>query len=408
MTNSAFRDLFSQEQQGIYLDNAASTRKMRCMVEAMQTYDLDCGVNIGRGSYRSSRQAEAAVAAAREKIKEFLSAGEDNEVIFTHGATDGLNLLARSIAAKITPGSNVVTTVAEHLSNLLPWMEACKQRGGELRLAKPNVKTDAKGNRIISFQTRDIMSLVDEKTVLITVTGCSNVTGSCLPVKEIAQEAARMHIPVVVDGAQLVAHKKVMFSDLGCDAFCFSTHKLYGPTGLGVMCTKKDFLSSLEPDVYGGGTVDYVDLTQGVIGRKDGASSWEAGTLPISQILGFSAVLDKLRECGMDTLQVWEEELRRHLLAAMDPIPGIRCIHSGEDGTPTVSLCCDFMSSLDLAAMCDANRIAVRAGKHCAHPLLDFLGEPATVRVSLAAYNTAEQIDALADLLGRLQRRFGK
>ena len=174
------------------------------------------------------------------------------------------------------------------------------------------------------------------------------------------------------------------------------------------MCTKKDFLSSLEPDVYGGGTVDFVDLTQGVIGRKDGAASWEAGTLPISQILGFSAVLDKLRECGMDTLQVWEEELRRHLLAAMDPIPGIRRIHSGEDGPPTVSLCCDFMSSLDLAAMCDANHIAVRAGKHCAHPFLDFLGEPSTVRVSLAAYNTAEQIDAFADLLFRLQRRFGK
>lgn len=407
MTNREFRDLFSL-QNCIYLDNAASTRKMCCMAKAMNAYDLDCGVNIGRGSYRSARQTEAAVNAAREKIKDFLSAGADTEVVFVYGATDGLNRLARSFAHRITPGSNVVTTIAEHHSNLLPWLQICKQQGAELRLAVPRVEKDAHGNGIVQFFAEDILTLVDKKTVLITLSGCSNVTGSCVPVEEITKAVNPKPIPVIVDGAQLVAHKKTDFSALGCDALCFSAHKLYGPTGLGVLCAKKEFLESLVPDVYGGGTVNFVDLDKNEIGWKAATARWEAGTLPISQILGFSEVLDKLMELGMGNLEAWEESLRQYLLARMAEVSGIRCIHGGEGGGPVVSLCCDFMSSLDLAAMCDASSIAVRAGKHCAHPYLDFLGEPSTLRVSLAGYNTVEQIDTFAQLLHRLQGRFGR
>ena len=407
MTDSEFRDLFSPQSQEIYLDNAASTLKMRCMTEKMADYDMNCGANIARGSYQSARRTEEAVEAAREKIKTFLCAGEDTEVIFTHGTTEGLNLLARSYAPKLKPENNVVTTIAEHHSNLLPWLRVCRQRGAKLRLAEPRVAADAKGNRLVHFWAEDILSFVDENTALVTITGCSNVTGSCLPVREICRAAHKNGLPVIVDGAQLAGHKRADYFGSDYDALCFSAHKLYGPTGLGVICAKKSFLETLEPDVFGGGTVDYVDLKSGTVGWKSGAARWEAGTLPISQILGFSAVLDRLMECGLDNLCAWEDRLRLYLQERMEEIPGIRCIHGGEGGGAIVSICCEFMSSLDLAAMCDAHRIAVRAGKHCAHPFLDFLGESSTLRISLAGYNTVREIDAFAELLRQLQRRFG-
>lgn len=407
MKDSEFRELFSCRWQEIYLDNAASTFKMRAMTEAMSDYDLQCGVNIARGSYRSARITEAAVELARKKIRSFLSAGQDTEVIFTHGATDGLNLLARSCTSRLRPGSNVVMTAAEHHSNLLPWLQSCRQRGAELRLAEPRVDTDGKGNRRVRFFAEDILSLVDADTALITLTCCSNVTGSIMPVQAVANAVSERKIPVLADGAQLVAHKKVNFLELGCDALCFSAHKLYGPTGLGVICAGKGFLESVEPDIYGGGTVEHLDLPTADIGWKTGAARWEAGTLPISQILGFSAVLDRLQDWGMENLAAWEEKLRAYLLQKIEDIPGIYAIHGGEGAAPVVSLGCAFMSSLDLAALCDANRIAVRAGKHCAHPFLAILDEPSVLRVSMAGYNTLQELDTFVQLLRQWQRRFG-
>ncbi len=408
MTVREIQKLFPSESKEIFLDNGAATRKPLCVMEAMDGYyRLSCA-NVGRGSYRSAREAEAAVAACREKVKGFLTAEDGEELIFTLGATDGLNMLARGFTAQLRPGSNMVTTVAEHHSNLLPWMQACLKRGAQLRIARPIVHIDNAGNRIVSFSAEDILKLVDDQTALIAITACSNVTGTYMPVEAITQKAEEMGIPVVVDGAQLAAHKAVNFTALGCDAMCLSAHKLYGPTGLGILCAKRSFLDRLEPDDLGGGMVESLDLEHGAVTFREGHARFEAGSLPIAQIIGFSAALTCLERIGISNIRNAEKKLLCHLLDRLSAIEGIQCIYGGEDSAPVVSLTSDVMSSLDLASFCDARNIAVRAGKHCAHPFLDFLGEPATLRVSPCMYNTLEEIDIFADLLEHLQRRFRK
>ena len=408
MKTDEYIELFPKRSDEIFLDNAASTRKPIPVLEAMDAYYRSSCGNIGRGSYRSARAAEAAVEECREKAKHFLGAGESDGIVFTHGATDGLNLLARGFAKSLRPGSNVVTTIAEHHSNLLPWMRACQQRGAQLRIAKPAVHTDDTGNRIVSFRAEDILTLVDSQTALIAITACSNVTGTCLPVGKIVEHSKKLGIPVVVDGAQFAAHQEAEFHSLGCDAMCLSAHKLYGPTGLGILCAKRSFLERLEPDDLGGGIVEDLNLAQGSVRFREDDGRFEAGTLPIAQIVGFSAALTFLQQLGMYHIRMREDKLRKHLLSRMSAIEGIHCIHSGDGAAPLVSVNSDFMSSLDMAAMCDAQRIAVRAGKHCAFPFLDFLGEPATLRVSPCLYNTVEELDIFASLLESLQRRFRK
>lgn len=408
MTKQQIRQQFPQFAQSpeIPLDNAASARKPERVLEAMDRYYLESCTNVGRGSYRTARRTEDAVESCREQTKRFIGGDDDTKIVFNHGATDGLNMLSRCCAGMLRPGSNVVTTVAEHHSNLLPWMRHCAEHGAQLRVAKPSVRTDSRGNREVVFQPEDVLSLIDENTALITMTACSNVTGSCLPVPQIAHAAHVAGVPVILDAAQLAPHQAMDFRKLGCDALCFSAHKLYGPTGLGVLCADRHFLESLPADMLGGGCVESVDLDTMSYRLRGGHERLEAGTLPIAQILGFSGALAFLEETGMERIAALERSILAYLFEQLSGVDGIHVLHGGPDSAPVVSMTCDFLSCLDLAAMCDTRGIAVRAGKHCAHPFMDFLGLNASVRVSLGVYNTEEDIDALVKLLRHLQRRF--
>lgn len=399
--------LFPPKPAGILLDNAAGKRKLLCAIEAENSYALGGGTNIGRGAYRSARVTETAVEESRNAIKTFLGAGAEEDLVFTHGTTDGLNLLARCCAkAFLKPGTNVVTTVAEHHSNLLPWMRACEETGATLRIAKPSVREDSKGNKVVFFPAEAVCSLMDANTVLVTLTGCSNVTGTVLPIAQIAQTAHSMGIPVIVDAAQLAAHQRIRFTELGCDAICIGGHKLYGPTGVGAICASNAFWNRLPSDNLGGGMVEKIDLKANTFRLIPGHARFEAGTLPIGQILGFGAAVSCLGQLEMEQIQGREAHLRQYLLERLAQTEGCRCICGADGAAPIVSIVSNALSSLDLAAMCDAHGIAVRAGKHCAHPFLDFLGEPSVLRVSLCFYNTEAELDRFADLLLSLERRF--
>lgn len=407
MKNIAIESLFPQKPAEILLDNASGKRMLRCAIEAENCYALGGGTNIGRGAYRSARVMETAVEESRNAIKTFLGGDAETDLVFTHGTTDGLNLLARCCAkAFLKPGTNVVTTVAEHHSNLLPWMRACEETGAELRIAKPFVREDSRGNKEVTFPAEAVCSLLDADTALVTLTGCSNVTGTVLPIAKIAQIAHSMGIPVILDAAQMAAHQSVDFNTLGCDALCIGGHKLYGPASVGAICATKTFLNRLPSDDLGGGMVEEIDLEENTFRLLPGHARFEAGTLPIGQILGFGAAVSCLGQLGMEHIQSREARLRQYLLERIRPMESYHCICGADDAAPIVSIVSDALNSLDLAAFCDANGIAVRAGKHCAHPFMDFLGESSTLRVGICFYNTEADLDCFADLLLSLERRF--
>jgi len=407
MKDFLLESLFPQKPAEILLDNAAGKRKLLCAIEAETSYAFGGSTNIGRGTYRSARVTEAAVEESRNAVKSFLNAGAEYDLVFTHGTTAGLNLLARCCTgAFLKQGANVITTVAEHHSNLLPWMRACEETGATLRIAKPSVRLDSRGNVEVTFPAEAVCNLMDANTAIVSLTGCSNVTGTLLPIAQIVKSAHSMGIPVIVDAAQLSAHQRVQLDAIGCDAICIGGHKLYGPTGLGAICATKAFLDRLPNDDLGGGMVEEINLEENTFRLKSGHARFEAGTLPIGQILGFGAAVDCLGKLGMENIQRREDHLRRYLLKHLSRTESYRHITGGNEAAPIVSLVSDVITSLDLAAMCDAHGIAVRAGKHCAHPFLDFLGEFSTLRVSPCFYNTEAEIDSFIDLLLSLERRF--
>ena len=382
--------ILSQTTRGghplVYLDNAATSQKPRQVIEAVSRFYGSENANIHRGVYGLSEQATASFDVARATVARFLGAASPSEIVFTRGTTEAINLVAQSWGrTNLRPGDEVLVTGMEHHSNLVPWQMVCGQTGARLRA----VPITDRGELDLDAFDR----LLGERTRLLAVGHVSNALGTVNPVRELAARAHARGAVVLVDGAQSAPHLPVNMADLACDFFAFSGHKLYGPTGVGVLYGRAEVLAAMPPWQGGGDMIEQVTLE---------ASTWaapparfEAGTPPIAQVIGLAAAIEYLEGLGPARIAVWEGELLGLATARVGQLPGVRLVGTAADKAAVLSFLLEGVHPHDLGTVLDDEGVAVRAGHHCAQPVMARFGIPATVRASFAFYNTPDEIEAL-------------
>jgi len=381
----------------IYFDNAATTQKPVQVIRAISNYYEHDNCNIHRGVHYLSMKATEAFEEARREIREFINAPNTQEVVFTKGASESLNLVASSFGKKFLKlGDEVITTIMEHHSNFVPWQIICEEKGAVLRIANilPNGELD--------FE--HLKSLISDRTKIITLTHVSNVLGTINPIKEIIAFAHQHGIPVLVDGAQGVSHLRVDVTDLDCDFYCFSGHKMYGPMGIGVLYGKEKWLEELPPYQSGGEMVKDVSIERTTFNELP--FKFEAGTPNVEGVMGLKAAVQYLKNLGMDNIRAYEDELLRHANEALSSIGGVRFFGTAPEKASLVSFLIGEIHPFDAGTIIDKMGIAVRTGHHCAQPLIDHFGIPGTVRASFAFYNTVDEIDRLAEAVKRVKTMF--
>ena len=370
-----------------YLDNAATSQKPRQVIDALARFYGSANANIHRGLYELSERASAAVDAARERMAAFLGAASPEEIVFTRGTTEAINLVAQSWGRSVLrPGDEVLVTGMEHHSNLVPWQLICQQTGARLRAAPI---TDTGELDLEAFDR-----LLGDRTRLLAVAHVSNALGTVNPVRELTARAHARGALVLVDGAQSAPHLEVDVTELGCDFFACSGHKLYGPTGVGVLYGRAAVLAELPPWQGGGGMIDQVTLEATT--WADPPARFEAGTPPVAEIVGLAAALDYIDAIGLDRIAAWEDQLLRLATARLSAIPGVRLVGTAPEKVAVISFVLEGVHPHDVGTVLDDAGVAVRAGHHCAQPVMARFGLPATVRASFACYNTMDEIEALA------------
>lgn len=369
----------------IYLDNAATTQLPLPVWRAMEQYYTQSHSNIHRSAHFLSEAATAQLEEARQTVASFLGAGESREILFTSGATEGLNLLARSLEHTVLPGDHILVTVLEHHSNFLPWQELCKRTGAQLHIISI---TDP--GELDREQLRQLLAL--PRVRLAAITAVSNVLGVCTPIQEIAREIHAAGAWLVVDGAQGLRHGRLDMRTLGCDAFAFSAHKMMGPTGVGVLYVKASMLDCLCPSVFGGGMVDQVEEIHSSYAPFP--AGFEAGTPNIAGIIGLRAAMDYLTQLGLEKIAQREAALLSRLEAGLRAMPGVQVYGSPQLRVGALSFNLANIHPYDAAALLDRLGIALRSGHHCAQLLMRRLGVSGTLRVSPAFYNTEDEIDS--------------
>jgi cysteine desulfurase/selenocysteine lyase len=371
----------------VYLDNAATSQKPLAVIEALTRFYRSGNANIHRGLYELSEQATAAFDAARRRVARFLGAASPAEVVFTRGTTEAINLVAQSWGrSTLRPGDEVLVTGMEHHSNLVPWQLVCQQTGASLR-AVPI--TDGGELDLDAFAR-----LLGERTRLLAVGHVSNALGTVNPVRELAARARARGALVLVDGAQSAPHLRVDVTALDCDFFACSGHKLYGPTGIGVLYGRGSVLASMPPWQGGGDMIDAVTLEGSTWALPP--ARFEAGTPPIAEAIALATALDYIDSIGLDRIGLWEHELLTTATARIGDLPGVRLVGTARDKAAVLSFVVDGIHPHDVGTVLDDEGVAVRAGHHCAQPVMTRFGIPATVRASFAFYNTLEEIEALA------------
>lgn len=376
----------------VYLDTAASAQKPNVVIEAVSNFYRNENANIHRGIYELSEQATLRYEAAREKVRELLGAAEAREIIFTRNATEAINLVAWSWGrSHIGPGDEVLITALEHHANLVPWQQLCAERGARLRVAPVNDDGE------IELDTCE--SLLGRRTRLIAAAHVSNATGTRLPVKKLAGLAQARGIPLLLDGAQAAPRFPVNVRELGADFYAVSGHKLYGPTGIGALYARAELLESMPPWQTGGGMIEQVSFERSSFAPAP--MRFEAGTPDIAGAVGLAAAVDYLQSVGLARIEQHEAALLAEALQQLGEIPGLRIIAGGEQQTGVISFVLDGVHPHDVGAVLDAEGVAIRAGHHCAQPLMKRLGVSATARVSFGLYNTSEDIERLAAALRR-------
>lgn len=379
----------------IYLDNGATSQKPQCVMERMNRYYAEENANIHRGVYPLSAKATAAYGQARRTVARWLEAEQETEIIFTKGCTESINLLAASVFATwIRPGDNIIVTELEHSSNFFSWKYQCEEKGAEFRIAK--AEPDG------TLNPEALISLIDDRTRFAAITAMSNVTGYEPDVEAVIAVAHEKGVPVLVDAAQGIVHQKLSVKQLDCDFLCFSGHKFYGPMGTGVLYGKQRYLEQLKPPFYGGGMIGTGD--QGRIVCAKLPEKFEAGTQNIAGALGLEAAICYVEEHDFQALLTYERRLAARLTARLNRLEGIHVLSPGAD-SPVIALESDFMGAYDLGVLLAGAGIAVRCGAHCAYPLMNRMKKVGVARISLAFYNTAEEMDAVADRLESLSRR---
>ena len=381
----------------VYLDNAATTQKPLCVLDAMRDEYLNVNANVHRGVHYLSQQATDLHEAARETVRRFINAPKTEEIVFTRGTTESINLVVSSFCEEFMgEGDEVIVSVMEHHSNIVPWQLQAAKRGIALKV----IPIDDSGNLLMD----EYEKLFSDRTKIVSVAHVSNTLGTVNPVKDIVRIAHEHGVPVMVDGAQSTPHFKVDVQDLDCDFFAFSGHKIYGPTGVGVLYGKEEWLDRLPPYQGGGEMIESVSFERTVFERLP--FKFEAGTPDYVAIHGLATALDYVSALGMDNIAAHERELTAYCMEQMQTIPGIRLFGTTPGKDAVVSFLVGDIHHLDMGTLLDRLGIAVRTGHHCAQPVMDRLGVQGVVRASFALYNTKEEIDALVSGVKRVATMF--
>ena len=381
----------------VYLDNGATSQKPQVVIDTLNRYYSLENSNIHRGVHFLSERATAAYEEARHKIKNFVNARSDQEIIFVRGTTEAINLVAQSYGRTfLKQGDEIIVSAMEHHSNIVPWQILCQQIGARLRV----IPINHDGELVLDEYRR----LVGEKTKLIAVTHVSNALGTIVPVKEVVRLAREHNVPVMVDGAQAVPHLKVDVQELGCDFYAFSGHKLFGPTGVGILYGRSELLDAMPPYQGGGDMISLVTFEKthyNVLPYK-----FEAGTPHIAGGIGLGAAIDYLAGLDWERVAAHEQDLLEYATFALSEIAGLRIVGTAREKVGVISFVFDHVHAHDVGTILDQEGVAVRAGHHCAMPVMQRFGIPATTRASFALYNTREEIDILVKGIHRALKVF--
>ena len=381
-----------------FLDNGASAQKPRSVLDALQNSYACEYANVHRGAHYLSGAATEAYEGVREKVAGLLNAPGPDTIVFTKNVTESINLVACSWAdTHLSTGDEIVITQMEHHANIVPWQLLRDRKGIVLKVAP--VEDDG------SFDPEKLAALLTERTKLVSVTHVSNVLGTVVPVAEVTRLAKAAGACVLIDGAQGVVHQPVDVQAIGCDFYAFTGHKLYGPTGIGILYGTSDRLEAMPPWQGGGDMIDTVSFEETVY--ADPPMRFEAGTPPFVQAIGLGAAIDYVRALGLDAIGAHEHALCGHAFDVLRDVPGVRLIGEAPDKAAIMSFVVDGLHSLDVGAILDRQGIAVRVGHHCAQPLMARMGIESTVRASMALYNTTEEIDALGAGIRHAQKLLG-
>ncbi len=393
--------ILSREVYGkplVYLDNAATTQKPLCVLDAMREEYLNVNANVHRGVHYLSQQATDLHEAAREKVRQFINAEKTEEIVFTRGTTEAINLVASSFCeSQMKEGDEVLVSDMEHHSNIVPWQLQAQRKGIVVR----HLPIDDKGCLVSCDAIEDYMT---ERTKLVSIAHVSNVLGTINDVQHIVEMAHSRGIPVLIDGAQSAPHMKIDVQQLDCDFYAFSGHKMYGPTGIGVLYGKEEWLEKLPPYQGGGEMIDKVSWEKTTFERLP--FKFEAGTPDYVATHGLATAIDYITSVGLDNIEVHEQELTRYCMEQLKTIEGMRIFGEAEHKDAVVSFLVGDIHHLDMGTLLDRLGIAVRTGHHCAQPLMDRLGISGTVRASFALYNTKEEIDVLVAGIRRVSQMF--
>ncbi len=376
----------------VYLDNAATTQKPQVVIDAMKRYYETINSNIHRGVHCLSQQATEEFEKARRCVQQFINASHDYEVIFTRGATESINLVASCFGRTfIGEGDEIIISAMEHHSNIVPWQFLCEERGAKLKV----LPFDDDGVLCLD----QLESLITPRTKIVAVTHVSNTLGTCNPVAEIIRIAHAHSVPVMLDGAQAVAHQPVDVQALDCDFYCFSGHKMYGPMGIGVMYGKEAWLNQMKPYQGGGemiSTVTFEKTTYNELPFK-----FEAGTPAVGDAIGLRTAIEYMQQIGIQNIARHEEELLQYATEKLQQINGLRIYGRAPHKAAVISFLIGNLHPYDVGVLLDHQGVAVRTGHHCTQPIMDRFGIPGTVRASFALYNTREEVDALVAAVER-------
>jgi len=381
----------------VYLDNAASAQKPQTVIDAINQCYSGYYANIHRGVHALSERSTAAYEGAREKLRRFVNAASTREIIFTRGTTEAINLVASSFGnTRVGLGDEILITTMEHHSNIVPWQMLCERQGAKLRVV-PITET---GELVMD----DYHQLLTEQTKLVSLIQVSNAMGTINPVAEMVQAAHDKGIPVLLDGAQAVPHLGVDVQALDCDFYAFSGHKMYGPSGVGVLYGKAELLEAMPPYQGGGDMIRLVTFEK--TEYADLPNKFEAGTPNIAGVIGLGAAADWIEQVGIDAIAAHEQHLLDYATAQLSEVPGLRIIGSASHKAAVVSFVMEGVHPHDIGTILDREGVAIRAGHHCAQPLMQRYGLPATARASFAVYNTHEEVDKLAAAIHKVKELF--
>jgi cysteine desulfurase/selenocysteine lyase len=390
--------LLSREVNGkplVYFDNANTSQKPRAVIEAVDDFYRCHNANVSRAVHTLGEEATSAYEATRDKLARFINAPSRDEIVFTSGTTQAINLVAYSyLLPRLQPGDEIVITTMEHHADIVPWQILGERAGAKLKVAP----ITEKGELVVE----KYIDLLTPRVKLAGIVHVSNVLGTVNPVAEIARAAKKRGIPLLVDGSQAMPHMPVDVRALGCDFYALTGHKMFGPTGTGALWARKELLRDMPP-FFGGGEMIREVRFDGTT-YADPPHRFEAGTPNIAGFVGLGAAIDYMESLGRERIAAYEHDLLEYATAAMKSVPGLRIFGEAKDKASVISFLIDGAHAHDLATLLDQEGIAVRSGHHCAHPLMQFYGVPATCRASFAFYNTREEVDRFVDAIARVRK----